>query len=93
MAVKNESGAVKGKRGGNSLADQIKILESKVGPEGTKKAQAILDGNDPDVIRLAFKKIAKPNTGLPKTVETLLANVPAGERDALREKLMAAKAS
>ena len=83
-----------GKRGGPSREERIKNLRSELGPDGIAAAQR-LTAQPIDVIRLAFYTHPNRNTvggGLGKRMEEIIANLPAGERDAMRASLTAAKA-
>jgi len=81
-------------RGGGDLNTQIARSKKEVGREGIKLAQEIVETYESDVIRLAFKMVPKgPNAGagLGKRIERMLANMPKGQAEDMREKLLAAK--
>ena len=85
-------------QGGGSMDEQISSLEAQVKPKGVRLATEIVEGYDPLVIKLAFKKIrilersAGPQ-GLGSRIETLLATMPDKDAAAMRTKLLEAKAT
>jgi len=87
-----------GSPGGGDMEAQISRLEELVRPKGVKAANAILEGYDPGVIKLAFKYIRKREklagpTGLGSRIEGLLEQMPASEAEKMRASLLKAKAA
>lgn len=81
-------------RGGGSLDSQVAKLRDSVGAKGIRAANSLIAEQPSDVIRLAFKMLPRRSAnGLGKRIETLLSNVPAGQRDDMRATLLAAKQS
>lgn len=81
-------------RGGGDLAQQIKRLKGEIGPKGVKAANEIVEGYEPDVIKLAFKMVPKgltANSGLGKRIEAMLANMPAKQATETRKRLIVAR--
>jgi hypothetical protein len=83
----------KGPKGGGSVEEQIARLEERVGAKGKKAAAEIVEQYEPDVVRLAFKRLPKAAspTTLGTRIEALLEGVPANQREAMRAALLDAK--
>jgi len=82
----------RGGQGGN-LNQQIERLKKEVGKEGVAAAEEILEGYEPEIIKLAFKMLPKQQgqRGLGKRIEELLLNVPKSKQSEMRAMLIAAK--
>jgi hypothetical protein len=81
-------------KGGGNLSEQIDRLKKAVGREGVKAAQEIVEGYEPDVIKLAFKMVPKgqgANAGLGKRLEAMLAQIPKSRRAEVEADLLAAR--
>ncbi len=87
--------ARKAKRGGGDMDAQITSLEKDVKPKGVRAANQIVDGNDPNVVKLAFKYVRKREKagagGLGSRSEILLSQMPTNEQKKMREQLLKAK--
>lgn len=85
-------------RGGGDMHAQIEKLEELVKPKGVKQAREIVEGYEPDVIKLAFKYLRRTEraagpSGLGSRIEGLLAAMPEAEANQMRAKLLEAKAA
>lgn len=94
---KKSTSAKRGGIGGGDTAQQIANLESECGAQGVKRARELSESENPSVIKLAFKYVrsverASGPQGLGKRMESLLAMMPESEANAMRAKLLAAKA-
>lgn len=77
-------------KGSGTKEQQIQSLRSKLDDTGVKNVDTIVKNHTPDEIALAFK-LSRRAAALPKSVTKLLDNLPEGEANAMRKKLLAAK--